>query len=253
MSKQEQNFPPITPHGSLILAWQIKDKKVLVVGGGFIAAGRVLHALDADALVTVVCPEKGLNDEVRWRVQNKEVVWKDKTFTDDDLEEDTAMKQTYSRNVADVRQECDFYFGSEVRDGPLQIMVSTNGNGPKLANLIKQRIKASIPDNCGLALQKVGQLRSLLRSKFPDPNLSKKRMRWMKCVSEHWSFDEIASLDEDMMQELVENFPNFVPTFSILTHAEDKQQPMLQNIIWYGTLVAGVLFAASRFLTPRSN
>jgi hypothetical protein len=29
-----KSFPPVQPGGSLILAWQIKDKKVLVVGGG---------------------------------------------------------------------------------------------------------------------------------------------------------------------------------------------------------------------------
>lgn len=29
-----KTFPPVQPGGSLILAWQIKHKKVLVVGGG---------------------------------------------------------------------------------------------------------------------------------------------------------------------------------------------------------------------------
>jgi hypothetical protein len=29
-----KTFPPVQPGGSLILAWQVKDKKVLIVGGG---------------------------------------------------------------------------------------------------------------------------------------------------------------------------------------------------------------------------
>lgn len=29
-----KSFPEVQPGGSLILAWRIKDKKVLVVGGG---------------------------------------------------------------------------------------------------------------------------------------------------------------------------------------------------------------------------
>jgi siroheme synthase (precorrin-2 oxidase/ferrochelatase) len=29
-----KTYPPVQPGGSLILAWQIKHKKVLVVGGG---------------------------------------------------------------------------------------------------------------------------------------------------------------------------------------------------------------------------
>jgi hypothetical protein len=32
-------YPEIVPGGGLILAWQIKDKKVLLVGGGNVAAG----------------------------------------------------------------------------------------------------------------------------------------------------------------------------------------------------------------------
>jgi len=32
------NFPEILPGGSLILAWQVKGKKVLVVGGGEVCA-----------------------------------------------------------------------------------------------------------------------------------------------------------------------------------------------------------------------
>lgn len=31
---------PIRPGASLILAWQIKQRHVIIVGGGFVAAGR---------------------------------------------------------------------------------------------------------------------------------------------------------------------------------------------------------------------
>lgn len=31
---------PIRPGASLILAWQIKHKHVVIIGGGFVAAGR---------------------------------------------------------------------------------------------------------------------------------------------------------------------------------------------------------------------
>lgn len=31
-------FPPVQPNGSLMIAWQVKDKPVLVIGGG-----EVLH------------------------------------------------------------------------------------------------------------------------------------------------------------------------------------------------------------------
>lgn len=81
-------------------------------------------------------------------------------------------------NIADVPPECDFYFGSVHRDGPLQIMVSTNGNGPKLANIVRRQIAASLPDNIGAAIQKVGALRRKLRRVAPAPEEGPKRMQW---------------------------------------------------------------------------
>ncbi|KAG9322411.1 hypothetical protein KVV02_003737 [Mortierella alpina] len=48
---------PIRPGASLILAWQIKQKHVVIIGGGFVAAGRLVNVLEADARVTIICPE----------------------------------------------------------------------------------------------------------------------------------------------------------------------------------------------------
>lgn len=81
-------------------------------------------------------------------------------------------------NIADVPPECDFYFGSVHRDGPLQIMVSTNGNGPKMAALVRQKIAASLPPNIGDAITKVGELRKRLRLVAPGNEEGAKRMKW---------------------------------------------------------------------------
>lgn len=81
-------------------------------------------------------------------------------------------------NIADVPPECDFYFGSVHRDGPLQIMVSTNGNGPKMANIVRRRIAAYLPPNMGEAIRKVGALRKKLRAVAPGNEEGPKRMQW---------------------------------------------------------------------------
>jgi precorrin-2 dehydrogenase/sirohydrochlorin ferrochelatase len=77
-----------------------------------------------------------------------------------------------------VPPECDFYFGSVHRDGPLQIMVSTNGNGPKLANIVRRQIAANLPNNIGAAIQRVGLLRKKLRKVAPNIEEGPKRMQW---------------------------------------------------------------------------
>jgi precorrin-2 dehydrogenase / sirohydrochlorin ferrochelatase len=90
-------------------------------------------------------------------------------------------------NIADVPPECDFYFGSVHRDGPLQIMVSTNGNGPKMANIVRRRIAASLPENIGAAITKVGALRKKLRVIAPGEEQGPKRMKWYVSKSAEWN------------------------------------------------------------------
>ncbi|KAF2272045.1 siroheme synthase middle domains-like protein [Westerdykella ornata] len=226
-------YPEIQGGGSLILAWQVRNKKILVVGGGEVAAGRIVNVLNADAKVTVVSPRAGLNDEVAYRVDQKQVEHIDRKFEPSDLDgvdmvlaavdDPEASTQIYKlckekripANIADVPPECDFYFGSVYRDGPLQIMVSTNGNGPKMANIVKKRIAASLPSNMGAAIQKVGALRKKLRKVAPLPEEGPKRMQWMSKVCEKWSLDELCSMTDEDMDTLLEFYkPGTVPTLA---------------------------------------
>lgn len=176
--------------------------RLLLFGGklteGQVAAGRILNVLNADASVTVVSPREGLNDEVIYRIEQKQVDYVDRKFEPSDLdgadmvltavddpEASTRIwklckERKIAANIADVPPECDFYFGSVHRDGPLQIMVSTNGNGPKLASIVRKQIAANLPYNIGAAVQRVGTLRKKLRKVAPGTEAGPKRMQW--CV-----------------------------------------------------------------------
>jgi precorrin-2 dehydrogenase/sirohydrochlorin ferrochelatase len=215
----------------LILAWQIRNKRVLVVGGGEVAAGRIVNVLNADAKITVVCPREGLNDEVAYRVEQGQVDYVDRKFEPSDLDgvdmvltavdDPEASSQIYklckerriAANIADVPPECDFYFGSVHRDGPLQIMVSTNGNGPKLANIVRRQIAAGLPHNIGNAVQRVGMLRKKLRKVAPAIEEGPKRMQWMSKVCEQYSLDDLCAMTEEDMEMLLGFYkPGTVPS-----------------------------------------
>lgn len=208
----DETFAEVRSGGSLILAWQIRNKNVLVVGGGEVgilrwfagvplmmlqvAAGRILNVLNADARVTVVSPREGLNPEVAYRIRQGQVNYVDRKFEPADLDnvdmvltavdDPEASTQIWklckerkiAANIADVPSECDFYFGSVHRDGPLQIMVSTNGKGPRLANIIRRSIAENLPENLGEAVMKMGKLRQMLRKVAPSPDEGPKRMSW---------------------------------------------------------------------------
>ena len=230
-------YPPVQGGGSLILAWQIKNKNVLVIGGGEVAAGRILNLLNADAKVTVVCPDAGLNDEVRHRIAQGQVAHLNRVWLPIDLEPErnvamvlTAIddpvassriwkyckKMRVPANIADVPPECDFYFGSVHRDGPLQIMVSTNGNGPRLAAAIRRRIGEILPEGTGESIRKVGELRKRLRRIAPGKSTGDiaKRMGWMSRVCDEWSAEDFVNMDEEDMEELIKFYEDGeVPSF----------------------------------------
>ncbi|KAL4865365.1 hypothetical protein BDV12DRAFT_174756 [Aspergillus spectabilis] len=228
-------FPKVQGGGSLIIAWQVKQKHILVVGGGEVAAGRILHALNADAKVTIVSPASGLNEEVAFRVSEGQVTHVDRNFEPSDLEgadmvlcaidDPEASTQVWKlckerripANIADVPPECDFYFGSVHRDGPLQVMVSTNGNGPKLASMVRKKIADILPDNMGAAIENVGKLRKKLREVAPSQQEGPKRMKWMSGVCEAWRLEDLVQMSEEDM-------------IALLTHYESGAVPTLGEV-----------------------
>lgn len=106
-------------------------------------------------------------------------------------------------NVADVPPLCDFYFGAQLRQGPLQIMLSTGGMGPRIGALIRDRVRASLPDNLEDAIEGVGELRKDLRKRAPGVGgeLGQRRMDWMKGMSEQWGLGELGWLKEEEVRK----------------------------------------------------
>lgn len=186
----------------------------------------------------MICPASGLNLEVAYRVAKGQVTHIDRNFEPSDLDPDkhvnmvlTAVddpeasttiwklckERNIPANIADVPPECDFYFGSVHRDGPLQIMVSTNGKGPRLASTIRKQIASSLPPNAGAAIEKVGMLRGMLRKAAPGPEAVNKRMGWMIKVSDAYSWETFCDLSEEDMENLLVFYPEGqVPTLDVL-------------------------------------
>lgn len=144
----------------------------------------------------MVAPLEGCIPEVKYRISKGEVEHVDRNFEPKDLDgvdmvltavdDPVASTEIYTLckerripvNVADVPPECDFYFGSVHRDGPLQIMVSTNGKGPRLASIVRKQIAETLPDNLGAAITRVGEFRKALRKADPATESGPKRMEW---------------------------------------------------------------------------
>jgi precorrin-2 dehydrogenase / sirohydrochlorin ferrochelatase len=214
--------------GSLLIAWQLKGKRVLIVGGGDVASGRLESVLVADAYVTLISPRTGLHPltEKLLAACADRITYHDRIFGGaedlggidmvltavDDVDASRRIAELCRErripvNVADDPPACDFYFGSQIRDGPLQVLISTNGQSPKLANLIRRRIENALPEEAGAAIEKVGVLRAKLRERAPGVGgpLGKRRMRWMIDVCTAWEMEDLALLDDEMMSRLLDD------------------------------------------------
>ncbi len=231
MAHNDSPFPAVNPGGSLVIAWRLKDKHVLLVGGGQVASTRLAHLLDADALVTIICPKIGLHPLLLHRIYDdnstkSRIDYHDRIFAGeedlngmdmvltaiDNVEVSKSIclmcrARRIPVNVADVPPECDFYFGSMIRRGPLQVMVSTGGKGPKIANLIRVKLEEALPDNVSDAIERVGELRAELRKRAPGVGgkLGQRRMDWMTEICQTWTLDELGTLDETSVAYLLDH------------------------------------------------
>jgi len=263
-----------TDAASLLVAWQLAQKTVLIVGGGQVAASRLQSVLQAGALVRLVAPtHDGLHPLTTSLIDTHpdKITHYDRCFFDSDLAHDVQMVLTaiddvqasqriallcrdkrIPINAADIPPSCDFYFGSQIRRGPLQIMVSTNGKGPKLANLIRRRLESALPDRVEEAIENVGALRVKLRSRAPEVGgeLSQKRMTWMTEVCTQWDLEELAKLDESTADRLLDEGweHSTVPSFASIGRGGPSRRwsPELPSVPrWLTPFLAGAITGVS--------
>ncbi|KAF8201526.1 siroheme synthase [Pholiota molesta] len=212
--------------GSLLIAWQLKGKQILIVGGGEVASQRIESILTSDAYITLISPEDGLHPRTKRFIELRrdrisyhdrpfqgpdDLLRKDMVLTaldDNDLSRSIVEMSRERRipvNAADIPDLCDFYFGAQIRDGPLQIMISTNGNGPRMASLIRTRLQNGLSGLEGEAITKIGQLRNKLKERAPGVGgaLGRERMKWMTSLCNTWQMEDFTLLDDTLMDELL--------------------------------------------------
>ncbi|KAJ3156994.1 hypothetical protein HDU89_002404 [Geranomyces variabilis] len=214
----------VTGGASFLVGWRLAEKHVLIVGGGKEASGRVFFALDADACCTIVCPADGLNDDVAARIANGELTHINRNFEDADLDDADMVlsciddhvesrriatqcrKRRIPVNCADIPELCDFYFFAQARRGPVQIGVSTNGCGPRVAARLRDLLLEALPRQTQQAVERIGTLRRRIREQDPGSDSSSRRMTWLSRLSDTWSFDEMAALDDEEVLRVLEAY-----------------------------------------------
>lgn len=139
---------------------KLNGRKALVVGGGPVAASKLDALLAAGARVTVVSPQ--VRDEMR-RPRVRIVL---RAFEPADLEEawfvvaaappevnrevaEAASARRIFVNAVDDPQHASAYLGGVVRRGGVTVAISTDGDAPALAGLLREGLGAVLPRDLG--------------------------------------------------------------------------------------------------------
>lgn len=147
-----------------------------MVGGGEVAARKVVRLLECGAQVWVVSPE--LVPELACLTQEKRIEHIAGPYLEEHLKQaamvigatdDEAVNAAISHdakargipvNIVDDPQKCDFILPSLVERGDLTIACGTGGNSPALARQIRKELEAAYGVEYGKLLEIMGKLRS---------------------------------------------------------------------------------------------
>jgi precorrin-2 dehydrogenase / sirohydrochlorin ferrochelatase len=159
---------------------KLRDRLVVVVGGGVVAQGKIEGLFAAEARVRVVAPQ--VTPAIAQWIALGKVEWRAKEFAPADLDGAyLAIAATSAPGVngavfvdADTRgilcnavddiENCHFYYGSVVQRGDLQIAISTNGKSPALAQRLRLQLEKQFGPEYELWLEWLGAARELLRA-----------------------------------------------------------------------------------------
>jgi uroporphyrin-III C-methyltransferase / precorrin-2 dehydrogenase / sirohydrochlorin ferrochelatase len=161
----------------------LEGRRCLLVGAGTVALDKIGSLLKTGVLLRVVAPRA--KEEVRQLAREGKLEWIERAFEAGDLDgsyiviaatdspqvnaavHEAAVDRGIPCNSVDDIPNCDFFFGSVVSRGDLQIAISTAGESPAVAQRLRREIDAQLPEDLGPWLRNLGALRREVLSIHP--------------------------------------------------------------------------------------
>src|SRR5262245_35170833 len=162
----------------------LKNRRVVVIGGGDVAERKVESLLGTGSSITVVSPVvtprlASLAEENRIQLHLRIYSAGDCKHAalvfsaTDDAEVSAAVFEEAARagalvNTADQPALCDFIMPAVVRRGDIAVAISTGGTSPGLAGQLRQKIASIIGPEYTKFGQLLSQAREEIRRRVPD-------------------------------------------------------------------------------------
>jgi uroporphyrin-III C-methyltransferase/precorrin-2 dehydrogenase/sirohydrochlorin ferrochelatase len=162
---------------------KVEGRRCLVVGAGEVASGKIVSFVDGGGDVTVIAP--WAKPEIVALAEKGSIRWLRREFLDTDVDgqfvvvagtNNAEVNQRAYRlcvtanilcNAVDDPPHCDFYFGSVVSRGDLQIAISTTGQSPSFAQRLRREIDALLTPGIAPWLADLGALRREVLTVYP--------------------------------------------------------------------------------------
>ncbi len=200
----------------------VKNKPCLVVGGGSVALRKVTLLRQAGAVVHVISPS--LNEALDALRQQQAIVHHAQAFDPSYLDscvlviaatDDAAVNREVSEsaqsknipvNVVDNPELCTFVMPAIVDRSPLMIAISSGGQSPVLARLLRARLETLIPHAYARLALYAGQLRWQVKQHFTHQK--RRRLFWEKALQGPFAEMVLSGKDkaaQDYFQQLLKN------------------------------------------------
>jgi uroporphyrin-III C-methyltransferase len=162
---------------------KLEGRPALLVGAGTVALDKIGSLLKTGVRLRVIAPQA--RQEIRQLAAEGKLEWLQRSFEPSDLDgnliviaatDNPAVNSAVYRgsiergilcNSVDDIPNCDFFFGSVVSRGDLQIAISTAGESPAFAQRLRREIDEQLPDDLDPWLQALGQLRREVLATHP--------------------------------------------------------------------------------------
>lgn len=167
----------------------IKNRSVLVVGGGGVGSRKVKTLLSCGARVTVVSRE--VSAQLQALAASGEIRLEQRSYQSDDLDgmflvigatNDEKLNRQISSdaeqlntlcNIADRPEVCNFILPSIVHRDDLVITISTSGKSPALAKKLRKDLEKQFGEEYGKLLRLMGTIRKKLLRQAHEPEAHK--------------------------------------------------------------------------------
>ncbi|RUL71009.1 siroheme synthase CysG [Dyella choica] len=181
----------------------LRDRHVLVLGGGDVASRRVAMLLKAGARITVgarlLTPELrewAKQGRITWQAGSYEAEWLERAWLviaatrsrplNTRIAADAHARQRLV-NVVNDRSLSSFQVPALIDRSPLLVAITSAGAAPMLARRLRERIEGLLDPTRGSLLQFALRYRARLRARRRDPAADRRFYAWRRDVPAHVS------------------------------------------------------------------